>query len=229
METEISFPYGDNFYNNAANYWSEIPPTVDGMLGGFGYISDTDIRSSRMLLKQIFQSKNPPGREYALDCGAGIGRITKFLLANIFKKVDLVEQNPEFLQTAKTYLGSNIMDKKIGQMIPIGLQNFEPEPNKYNLVWIQWVLGHLTDDHLVRFFNICQKSLKQNGIIIVKENVTSLNIVEVDEKDSSVTRPISYFKQLFEKSNLDCLRVVKQINLPPGLYPVYMFVLRPKK
>lgn len=34
----------DKFYSDAVNYWSEIPPTVDGMLGGFGHISQTDIQ-----------------------------------------------------------------------------------------------------------------------------------------------------------------------------------------
>ena len=39
-----------------------------------------------------------------VDCGAGIGRVTKNLLLPLFDTVDMVEQNPEFLQTAKDYL-----------------------------------------------------------------------------------------------------------------------------
>ena len=38
------------------------------------------------------------------DCGAGIGRVTKNLLLPMFDTVDMVEQNPEFLQKAKDYL-----------------------------------------------------------------------------------------------------------------------------
>ena len=38
-----------------------------------------------------------PGKQRALDCGAGIGRITKHLLQRHFKYVDLVEQNKAFL------------------------------------------------------------------------------------------------------------------------------------
>lgn len=40
----------------------------------------------------------------ALDCGAGIGRVSKRLLLPLFSEVDLVEQNPAFLEKAKTFL-----------------------------------------------------------------------------------------------------------------------------
>ena len=66
-----------------------MTPTVDGMLGGFAKISPTDIEGSSKLLKQILKSEGGPGAEIALDCGAGIGRITKHLLTKHFQTVDL--------------------------------------------------------------------------------------------------------------------------------------------
>lgn len=42
------------FYENAEQYWSQVPPTIDGMLGGFGCISSTDIRGSEVFLKKLF-------------------------------------------------------------------------------------------------------------------------------------------------------------------------------
>ena len=59
------------------------------MLGGFAKISPTDIEGSSKLLKQILKSEGGPGAEIALDCGAGIGRITKHLLTKHFQTVDL--------------------------------------------------------------------------------------------------------------------------------------------
>lgn len=146
----------EGFYKDAAKYWSEVPATVNGMLGGFGDISTRDIQGSKTLLKQLFGSTQPPGREYALDCGAGIGRITKFLLTDLFQKVDMVEQNSIFLETAKSYLGAALLQRKIGDMFPVGLQEFKPEPHKYDVIWAQWVLSHLTDDDLVTFVRNCQ-------------------------------------------------------------------------
>ena len=44
-----------------------------------------------------------------LDCGAGIGRVTKNLLLPLFDIVDMVEQNADFLERAKDYLVSDII------------------------------------------------------------------------------------------------------------------------
>lgn len=46
---------GLEFYTDAAKYWEKVPPTVDGMLGGFGFISNTDIEGSQGFLKIIFK------------------------------------------------------------------------------------------------------------------------------------------------------------------------------
>lgn len=154
MTAEVIDTNEQKFYSDGANYWSEIPPTVDGMLGGFGYISEADIKGSKMLLRQLFNSKSPPGKEYALDCGAGIGRITKYLLTEIFNKVDMVEQNPSFLEKAQVYLGQK--KEKVVNYFEDGLQSFQPLPQNYDVIWIQWVVGHLTDDHLVQFLQRCQ-------------------------------------------------------------------------
>ncbi|XP_044268523.1 N-terminal Xaa-Pro-Lys N-methyltransferase 1 isoform X1 [Tribolium madens] len=218
----------ETFYSNAVQYWSEIPPTIDGMLGGFGHISQTDIRDSKLLLKQLFNSKEPPGREYALDCGAGIGRITKHLLCDFFDNVDLVEQNPKFLSQAEQYLGVKLQEK-IRNYYSVGLQSFKPETGKYDVIWCQWVLGHLTDLDLVTFLESCQSGLKLNGVIIIKENISSSDEIDKDERDSSVTRPLSLYREIFTKAGLDCYRQVKQRNFPKGLYTVYMFILRPQK
>ena len=90
------------------------------------------------------------------------------------------------------------------------MQDFTPEEGKYDLIWCQWVLGHLTDgemctpsghqcplfkenpvysaDHLVAFFQRCLKGLSPGGgLIVVKENVADTGAV-FDEQDSSVTR-----------------------------------------
>lgn len=47
-----------------------------------------------------------PGKERALDGGAGIGRITKGFLMNNFSCVDLVEQDEGFINEAKRQLAT---------------------------------------------------------------------------------------------------------------------------
>ena len=42
------------------------------------------------------------GNQRALDCGAGIGRVTKFVLEPRFNKIDLLDPSPVLLEKAKT-------------------------------------------------------------------------------------------------------------------------------
>ncbi|KAG7162540.1 N-terminal Xaa-Pro-Lys N-methyltransferase 1-like [Homarus americanus] len=214
------------FYSHAAAYWENIPATVNGMLGGFAHINAPDISASDLFIRSIFKMKNPPGHGRAVDCGAGIGRITKHLLQKHFGKVDLVEQCQNFIDRAKdNFKGS----KKIGKFLCLGLQNFSPEPNTYDVIWCQWVLGHLTDEDLEDFFRRMGYGLKRNGIIVVKENVTSSGTVELDEVDSSVTRPENLLLDIIERAELRVLKNIRQPNLPKGLYEVKIMCLKPKK
>ena len=42
-------------YTKAANYWDNVPASVNGMLGGLGQVSSIDIRSSDELLTSIWK------------------------------------------------------------------------------------------------------------------------------------------------------------------------------
>ena len=47
-----------SFYSNAEDYWREVPPTVDGMLGGYGSISNIDINGSKAFLQKFLGVRN---------------------------------------------------------------------------------------------------------------------------------------------------------------------------
>lgn len=85
------------------------------------------------------EGEGKTGTGCALDCGAGIGRITKHLLLPLFNTVDLVDVTQEFLDKAKTYLGEE--GKRVGKYFCSGLQDFVPETGCYDVIWIQWVIG----------------------------------------------------------------------------------------
>lgn len=85
------------------------------------------------------EGEEKTGTSCALDCGAGIGRITKRLLLPLFNTVDLVDVTQEFLDKAKTYLGNE--GKRVGNFFCTGLQDFVPESGRYDVIWIQWVIG----------------------------------------------------------------------------------------
>ena len=41
------------FYAKAEEYWKDVAPTVDGMLGGYGSISDIDLNGSKKFLQKF--------------------------------------------------------------------------------------------------------------------------------------------------------------------------------
>ena len=51
-----------DYYKNAATYWEGVDGTVNGMLGGFGKVSDVDIDGSNKLLKTIFKVTRTRGK-----------------------------------------------------------------------------------------------------------------------------------------------------------------------
>ncbi|XP_007441151.1 N-terminal Xaa-Pro-Lys N-methyltransferase 1 [Python bivittatus] len=212
------------FYSKAEKYWKDVPPTVDGMLGGYGHISSIDISSSRkFLLRFLRDGPNRTGTALALDCGAGIGRITKRLLLPLFKAVDMVDVTEDFLNKARTYLGAE--GQRVRNYFCCGLQDFSPEPNTYDVIWIQWVIGHLTDEHLSHFLQRCRLGLRSNGIIVIKDNMAQEGVI-MDEVDSSVCRDLDVVCKIIRRAGLSLLAQEKQENFPDEIYHVYTLAMR---
>ncbi|KAJ1844216.1 hypothetical protein H4S02_001027 [Coemansia sp. RSA 2611] len=220
-----SFKATTTWYEDADTYWKTVPSSVDGMLGGLEVVHAPDIRDSAAFLTKL-STEHKLATNYACDCGAGIGRVTKHLLLQKFATVDLVEQNAQFLETAATtYLEEEKREGRIGDLFPVGLQGFTPTEGRYDVIWCQWVLSHLTDDDLVAFFERCVTKLAPNGLICIKENVASRGYV-VDSDDSSVTRSEAVFEKLFQKARLEIVEQQVQTDFPSGLFEVKMWALR---
>jgi len=149
---------------------------------------------------------------HAVDCGAGIGRITKNLLTKLFTKTDLVDPIESFNKDVMEgeYLRVERDTGKIGQVFTMGLQQFTPEEGKYSVIWNQWCLGHLTDVDLVEYFKRCREGLvPDGGVIIVKENLT-FGEDNFDGLDSSFTRTEKTFRRIFTKAGLKIIHVAEQ-------------------
>lgn len=96
-------------YEKSKDYWSNVSASMNGMLGGFSCLTIMDIRDSQVFLNKLFQMKNGPSKGRALDCGAGIGRITENLLCKHFQFVDMLEREEKFLKEAKLkFKGTNV-------------------------------------------------------------------------------------------------------------------------
>ena len=95
-------------------------------------------------------------------------------------------------------------------------------------VRVQWVIIYLTDLDFVKFMNRMGKSLKEGGIIVIKENCCDDQAFVVDKTDSSITRSVPYLLSLLEQTNLTVITRTNQEKFPEELFPVTMIALKVK-
>jgi protein N-terminal methyltransferase len=214
----------------AIAYWSSTEPTVNGVLGGYPQVSRVDLQgSSNFLAKLRRQSKHfPSGKKLqrAVDCGAGIGRITTGCLSRVAEVVDIVEPVKSFTDKLEGIQG-------VGKIYNVGLEEWHPEKDglgPYDMIWNQWCLGQLTDTQLIDYLMRLPQVLSDGGWIVVKENLSNHHLGQdvFDETDSSVTRTDKKFRQLFEDAGLKVVATELQKGLPQGLYPVRAYALQPR-
>ena len=167
-----------------------------------------------------------------LDVGAGIGRVTAGFLSRICKTIDIVEPIAAFASqvTAQKMAGSGT----VGDIFVTGLQDWTPKPSvKYDVIWAQWCLGHLTDAQLVEFLKKGKGCLRRDGWFVVKENLSTdtgqgrMAAKDVyDEVDSSVTRRDTTFRRCFQEAGIRVVRSELQRGLEKGLLPVRFYACR---
>ncbi|KAK6432862.1 hypothetical protein LTR95_010964 [Oleoguttula sp. CCFEE 5521] len=226
-DSQISVP-------QALAYWSSISPTVSGVLGGFPQVSRIDLQGSRNFLAKLRRSSPQPSPSSsktklarALDCGAGIGRVTTGFLSKVAETVDIVE--PVKVLTDQLTPGSN----GVGQIINLGLEDFPPataveDVGPYDLIWNQWCVGQLPDSQFIAYLRRLPALLSPGGWIVVKENLSNHYLGEdvYDEVDSSVTRTDGKFRKLFEEAGLSVVASEVQRGMPKDLFPVRTYALQ---
>ena len=226
-----------DFYSKAVEYWNNVDPTIGGMLGGLQRVHNPDIAGSEALLARF----GPARCERAIDCGAGIGRITKHLLLPRFTIVDMVEMTRKFLDASVEYIGEEEEEEaeashRVGERFCSALQDFTPAEGVYDLIWVQWVIGYLTVPASIEFFRRCAKALRppdsdtsRRSVIVLKDNVTTNERADFDEVDSSFMRTHEELLEIFRKAELKVLLDEIQTNMPKDICPVYAFVLIPNE
>ncbi|OTA95688.1 hypothetical protein M434DRAFT_393539 [Hypoxylon sp. CO27-5] len=219
--------------DDGRRYWSAIDADINGMLGGYPSVSHIDLRGSRSFLAKLGlgRVKGQKAVRRALEGGAGIGRITQGLLLDLAETVDVVEPIAKFTAALAGCPG-------VGRIYNVGLEEWRPDDEtidtKYDLIWNQWCLGHLTDRQLDAYLRRCAGVLstgddgKIKGVIVVKENTSTIGEDLFDAEDSSVTRGDESFRRIFDEAGFRIVKTELQHGLPHELYPVRMYALKPK-
>ena len=81
---------------------------------------------------------------------------------------------------------------------------------------------------MIQFLKKVKSLLTVNGLIVIKDNHTTVVAVDHDIKDSSMVRPLWLFKSIFDQAGLNIASERRQYNFPKDMYPVRMFALTPK-
>lgn len=217
-------------------YWNNTPATVSAMLGNLGvypWYSRIELQGSMNFLAKVRRSLKITEKRFrtGVDCGAGVGRVTEGLLLNVCDTVDVVEPVEKFVSILQKEV-QNKEDSVIGDIYVTGLESWSPV-KKYDLIWCQWCVGHITDVQLVEYISRCRAALTEKGIMVIKENIsTDPNGDDMyDDLDSSVTRSDEKFRKLFRDADMTVLASEIQTGFPKKypLLPVRSYALRPKR
>ncbi|KAM0285186.1 hypothetical protein ACHAQH_001617 [Verticillium albo-atrum] len=223
----------------ALTYWSDIKSDDSGMLGGipdldgFAHVSKVDLQGSRSFLAKlgIGQKNSRHTLQNVLESGAGIGRVTEGLLLSIANEVDVVEPVAKFTAALQEKKGVRLIEN-------ISMSAWRPKEGVfYDLVWIQWCLGYLSDDLVVEHLRYCRMALRADkSLIVVKENINSAVGDLFDAADGSVTRHVDLeddkFRRLFREAGLRVVKMELQKGMKPSptgkkLLPIKMYALKP--
>jgi protein N-terminal methyltransferase len=212
----------NKWYFKTKTHWANSESTIKGMLGGYEEVHGSDVKTSCELLEGLIKL-NKIKTSSVIDCGAGIGRVTKSILVNYFKKIDIMEQDEKFVQTCRESFKD---DPLIGNIYQNSLQDFKFEKT-YEVIWIQWCLENLEDDDIILFMEKCKNALEKTGKVIIKENITEQeNNNKFSDEDYSKMRTMKSFRRIFKKSGFKIYKQFIHPNWPDDLVSVGVFVLK---
>ena len=178
----------------------------EAMIGDSGSVED--VTHSQALLDAVRASRPQLQLNHALDCGAGIGRVTKHVLLRRCERVTLLEPCSRWHKQARRYLGNKRAQRC--SFVCERLEGFQPPRTSFDLIWVQWCLQYLVDAHVVQALQHLSAALTPHGVLVLKENRPMHNrddefTVDVPEGAHGrydITRPDAHHRWLFRCAGL---------------------------
>lgn len=227
------------WYAETLKHWqnSVSHESDDGVLGGWAEVDPLDVKGSIAFVGGLLRGgcapiKAPLAGLRALDLGAGIGRVADGVLLKVAERVTLVEVSAALIGQARVRLAEHAARV---EFVESSLRTFAPEPGSYDLVWAQWVLGHLTDTDVVGLLSRCRGALRPGGAIVVKDNNAPPSECDavagkylLDDENAAVIRSHGHLQNLCRKAGLRVATVALVTDFPDDLFAVRMYWLTPK-
>ncbi|KAG9392206.1 Protein of unknown function DUF858 methyltransferase-like [Carpediemonas membranifera] len=201
-------------------YYSNQDATVAGMLGGLEDSVRDDIPRSLKFIQRLHTKGIIPSLPVprGLDCGAGVGRVTKALMLKVAKEVHMLEPCQRFLDSSIELVGSDA----VTQRYCATFTSFDPPKDAcYDIIWIQWAIGYITDAEMHGVLTKLRASLSETGVLIIKDNTTSNSSYFLDDDDNFLIRPAIAVKR--HATNAGFKLADHAVETRPGLYPVHVW------
>ncbi|RYP43594.1 hypothetical protein DL770_011589 [Monosporascus sp. CRB-9-2] len=206
--------------DDGRRFWQGQDASDNAMLGAsaaFPSLPQVDLDGSRNFLAKLGIGSDEGLRMVR------IGRFTRGILLNVAEQVDVIEPIEKFTQNLEGVAG-------IRNIFNVGLEEWHPTAGvRYDLVWHQGCICHLTDAQVVQYLTKCKAALRsKDGLVIIKENLSIRGADVFDGTDSSVTseyREDRKFLSLFRRAGMRLVRAEIQSGLPGTFLPVKMYAL----
>ncbi|TNJ30578.1 putative S-adenosylmethionine-dependent methyltransferase [Giardia muris] len=222
----IAFMNTPYWYKACSSWYTDcVEPTIDGMLGGLSYVHEGDVAWSKTKLQEL-ATKGIIRTNSCIDCGGGIGRVATFALAPIFEHVDLMEGCQAFVEaSSKNFAKDALRNRFVAPLQDIDAVRNVIKDRKYDVVFLQWITGHLTDTDVVAFLRFAITDLLlPGGKILLKDNCLPEGFA-FDEQDVNLLRSEPMIRALCEAAGCTILSACSQDTWPKGLYPIRFFVI----
>ena len=196
-----------SYYTANSTFWDEdgyAGSTDEEAMIGDATTSVNDVIHSLQLIDNIYADHPTWIIRNALDCGAGVGRVTKHVLLKRCNRVCLLEGCERWFKQIRRYLG-----KKRSQNCKFVFGRLEESASLeaccqggisssnsrrsnngdrrgkgeilFDLIWIQWTLQYLIDADVVSTLLRMRSALTSNGRLILKENRPCMDTVGTTE------------------------------------------------
>jgi len=205
--------------------WEDAPATESGMVDGFDDTLEPDVTSSIAFIDVMRERGYLARCSAAFDVPAGVGRVSKHVISRFCKSVDLLEEQPHFLEKSHELLKGIEVPRRYQRRA----QDFTFE-KVYDLIWVQWLATYCSDTDLRRFLSDARRHLSAGGLIIVKENETTgtgpWGFVFY-RRDCTLARSRKHLELLFAAAGLDIIDSALTEGIQSGLSPIRMWALQP--
>jgi len=203
-------------------FWGDKKHEGVDVVAGKKFLRDIDDKGTIQILKEL-KEKNliHTQTDYLLELAAGIGRISKNIFVKWFNKIDALEPSPVLADKIKELQKS---ESKIKNVYVKTGENFTYE-RKYNVIFASWLLENMTDASVIKFLIKTRENLVDNGVFILKENVSNNHINVDSDGMSQRIRTVKLYKLIFELVGLKLIINRETKQWPKSYYMLREFVL----